>query len=884
MTSCNQIPELVWSVQKELAVTDMIEPITIQLRERTPTQRAYEPLQFGVPLPKGALKDTSCLQLSSVDGHSLPTQACPLTHWPDDSIRWVCLKTLIPATFNQPDFSLTLAETKTEHQDTANIERSDDQLHVRYGTYHLTVNRNTVDWQWAGQNAVSFLSRLKLDDHQDRACSARLDKHWQIEATGPVTTILSARGWWFCSEGDKLARFRCQLSFHANGLVIVDAMIHNPNRARHSGGLWDLGDPGSIHFGGMAVETEVAGSEHFRLSLSSDQPPREFSADQRLSLHQESSGGENWNSRNHINAEGQVLPRYPGYRLCHGQDDPQQGLRTEPVLEAKTADSFISVSLPHFWQNFPSALEANDSTLSAWLFPSDKREAYELQGGERKTQRVVLGYGLALEQLKWSHSPLVPVLPAEHYEATEAFPWFRANQQATQLDQLIQEGLDGPSNFFAKREVIDEYGWRNFGEIFADHETLYQNKDEPAHISHYNNQYDAIYGFARQFALTGDPRWFELMDDLARHVADIDIYHTNEDRAEYNNGLFWHTDHYLDAHTATHRTFTRHNNSSSTPGQLGGGPAAEHCYSTGHLYHHWMTGSRDSRDTVLGLARWMNALHQGEKGLLAEILALKKQELPKLKAMLRGDSVTSHRYPFTRGTGNYINTLLDAYLLQPDDGWLTQTEKVIRDTIHPADNIEQRNLLDTETGWSYLILLTGLARYLHIKAQVGARDDTWHYARTSFLHYTNWMLENEKPFLEEPDELEFANDTWTAQDIRKAMLLFQAAYEAPQHDQNYSEKARKLLDYVTSTLSDSPEHIFARVQIILMQNYGPHHVTFLESGRHPGHESTLSSAIKAPTLGWTTLVSNIVARLISGLIHFSPRREKAWLEARLDRR
>ncbi|HAC88303.1 MAG TPA: hypothetical protein DCF95_10200 [Gammaproteobacteria bacterium] len=146
------------------------------------------------------------------------------------------------------------------------------------------------------------------------------------------------------------------------------------------------------------------------------------------------------------------------------------------------------------------------------------------------------------------------------------------------------------------------------------------------------------------------------------------------------------------------------------------------------------------------------------------------------------------------------------------------------------------------------------------------------------------MLENEKPFLEEPEELEFANDTWTAQDIRKAMLMFQAAWEAPQHGHNYSEKAKNLLDYVTSTLSNSPEKTFARLQIILMQNYGPQHVTFSESCQHPGHESTFSSTNKAPTLGWTTLISNIFARLISGLIHFSPRREKAWLDARLDRR
>ena len=73
----------------------------------------------------------------------------------------------------------------------------------------------------------------------------------------------------------------------------------------------------------------------------------------------------------------------------------------------------------------------------------------------------------------------------------------------------------------------------------------------------YNNQYDPIYGFLRQFASTGNSQWFELADDLAHHVLDIDIYHSKYDKAEYNGGLFWHTDHYLDAETSSHRSYSK---------------------------------------------------------------------------------------------------------------------------------------------------------------------------------------------------------------------------------------------------------------------------------------------------------------------------------------
>jgi hypothetical protein len=258
---------------------------------------------------------------------------------------------------------------------------------------------------------------------------------------------------------------------------------------------------------------------------------------------------------------------------------------------------------------------------------------------------VRLAFDTPLEDLAWTQQPLVPTIAPKHYEESQAFPWFAADPPKGVLDELIDEGINGASNFFAKREIIDEFGWRNFGDIFADHETLYQAEGAEPFISHYNNQYDPIYGFARQFALTGDKRWFQLMDDLARHIVDIDTYHTEEDRVEYNNGLFWHTDHYLDAYTATHRTFSCHNTSSSTPGQTGGGPAEEHCYTTGLLYHYFLTGNKDSRQAVLDIASWITDLHEGSGTFLEQLLRIKRYDVPKIKSLLTRETPTSHVYP-----------------------------------------------------------------------------------------------------------------------------------------------------------------------------------------------------------------------------------------------
>src|SRR5690554_5428536 len=142
-----------------------------------------------------------------------------------------------------------------------------------------------------------------------------------------------------------------------------------------------------------------------------------------------------------------------------------------------------------------------------------------------------------------------------------------------------------------------------------------------------------------------------------------------------------------------------------------------------------MTGDPDSRSSILNLARWMVNLHDGSHGLLAQLLVVKKEETPKLTALSRGERPSSHRYPFTRGTGNYRVALLDAAILEPEKGWLQKAGQVIRETIHPADDIEARNLLDVEIGWSYLILLAAIFRYLWTKREMGETDETYHYAQ-----------------------------------------------------------------------------------------------------------------------------------------------------------
>jgi hypothetical protein len=374
------------------------------------------------------------------------------------------------------------------------------------------------------------------------------------------------------------------------------------------------------------------------------------------------------------------------------------------------------------------------------------------------------------------------------------------------------------------------------------------------------------------------------MDDLTQHVTDIDIYHTDQDRGEYNNGLFWHTDHYLDAQTATHRTFTRHNDTSSTASQTGGGPAEEHCYTTGLLYHYFLTGNTKSRQAVIDLAIWITNLHEGSGTFLEQLLRIKRYDVPKIKSLLAGGKPANHVYPFNRGTGNYINALLDAYILEPERNWLKKAERVIYGAIHPHDQITGRKLLAAETGWSYLVLLGAISRFILVKEEDRVFDKAYQYAVNSLCHYTRWMLENEQAFLSQSEKLEFANDTWAAQDVRKAMIFFQAARWDPEIARDYSAKGVEFLDYVLNTLECSSELSLSRVQVILLQNYGPNHTVIpVLTQEASGKNKIPDFEFNEPLLTWSSLIWRITGRLMRGLMGFRPKKERNWLFTRLER-
>jgi hypothetical protein len=812
---------------------------TIRIKETEGIERINEPMTMGISFSKGFLReDIHNLVLADPLKGQIPFQTQVLAKWSDGSSKWVLFDFQTSVAPGEEKY--LLLSINPEKGGTADAVRQikikEDLNHIQIETgcaeFFINKNRCKPFDRVVLQNTElvdGIKSNILLTDEEEVPYEPQV-KTIFFETKGPLRSTLKVEGVFQSEEGNPFCSFFARIHFFSNSsMVKMDFTILNPKAAIHPGGLWDLGDPGSIFFHDLSIHTALNSKNKANIFWKA-QPNASFTISDasHISVYQDSSGGENWKSENHVNRHNEVRHSFKGYKVSSDGTILSEGERSSPILSIGDGEKLISGAVQHFWQNFPKTINAEDNALIFSLFPRDYDDLFELQGGEQKTHTIYFRFSRGEDsssELDWIHTPLIPCLPPQWYSDSNAFPYLLPEKENpnTKLTELLSTAVKGDYSLFARREIIDEYGWRNFGEFYADHEAV-GRKDDELFISHYNNQYDCIYGAIAQFATTGNPDWFVLVDQLCRHVKDIDIYHTDADRPEYNHGLFWHTEHHIEARTATHRCFSKRHGEDRDLSIYGGGPSLSHVYATGLLYHHYMTGNSGSKETVEELAAFvlknidMNTtlsrrfINTGKKLTKRAFNLHIKDKLVDLNKVYGVDGPG-------RASGNSLSVLLDAFVATGGQQYLNGAESLIRSCIAPGDDIEKRDLLDVENRWMYTVFLQAIGKYLEIKFELGAIDACFEYARKSLIRYAEWMVENEYPYLQNPENLEFPNETWAVQDIRKTnVLIFAAKYADNDTREKYSNKAKELFNNALRYLFKYETRNFTRPLALLMQN------------------------------------------------------------------
>ena len=790
------------------------------------------PITYGIPLPVGAIQKKETISLINEKNEIVPLQTSPIILWPDNSIKWLLLD--FQASMGKNELSQFRIIDKNNPISIAQriiIKKKDDCFVVNTGGAEFFIDdkifkpfiKVTVD----GSEVInSQPSKTTLIDHENIKYEPIIDSI-VVESIGNLRSVIKIEGT-FVSEKRQITRYISRIHFYLNKkFVKIDFTLWNSGACKHENGLWDLGDPGSVYIKDLSIITSVQHNEPLTINWQTDfikDTRFKFGQFSNFSIYQDSSGCKNWKSKNHINRIGDIPLSFKGFRLSNNNRIVFEGEKANPVLCLGNNTKTVSCAIKNFWQNFPKALDIENDLLVVRLFPKYFGDFHELQGGERKTHTIFLEYGSSTPNfISMLNSAKISLSP-EYYANTGVFPYFclLSDFKDERYETLIQEVVSGTNSFFNRRDVIDEYGWRNFGEIYADHEAI-GYLEKPPLISHYNNQYDFIYSAIRQYALKGDSRWFELMDDLAHHLVDIDIYHTDKDRTEYNNALFWHTNHYLDAATCTHRSESVDHLNYSNPMFCGGGPALEHNYTTGLMYHYLITGNQVSKEAVILLADWAVRLMDRPETLVAMVKYIKRN-FAVWKRVFKGETLRYDRFPFTRESGNCISVLLDAYQLTHNRKYLDSAEEIIIGCIHPNDNIDGRDLLNTELNWSYTACLQGIGKFLDFKYSIKEFDEVYYYSLASLKHYAQWMLDNEYPYLDKPEKLEYPNETWPAQDLRKSCIFYFAAkYSEGELRDVLLTKGKFYYEYAIDKMSEFNTKTLARPLVLLLQNGYMHH-------------------------------------------------------------
>ncbi len=749
---------------------------------------------MGIPLPRGLVTDQEQMGLLDAMGQSVACDTHSLSHWPDGSLKWILVGFLVKRFTGSEEYHLEGLEAKGRVVSSTPILKGSavgNVFKVDTGLAHFTVAKDWFHpWKQVELSGLAILapseSPCLLQDAQGKDLRFRILRS-EVGRAGSVYMDLNFEGSMEDSAGKTFCKATCRLTFFA-GTALSQARftLWNPRAAKHPGGLWDLGDPGSVLFKSFSLPIQFTSLDS-AASLSLD-PAIEATipCQGKLDVFQASSGGENWQSRNHVNRKNQVALSISGFRVT-GDNILKEGSRANPAGMIRHQAGTAAFALENFWQAFHNRIALTQNSVDLEPFPQNG-EDYELQGGEKVTFSIWADFLVDPQKpqsaLSAARLPLVAVVDPHWIVSSKVITGITSvsHQEDPFFAGLATSCLEGKQSLFSLRETYDEYGWRNFGEVAADHEKLhYKGKWE--FVSHYNNQYDLVLSFLREFLRTGDVRWNTLGMDLGRHVIDHDLYHTSQDKPAYNGGYFWHTAHYAHAGMSTHRTFSRLcTEGGPVPNDFGGGPSNEHNYTSGLLLHYWLTGNEDSKEAVLMLARWVRDMQKGSS-----------TPLRFLSRNPTGISTCTRNLDFQgpgRGAGYSVNACLDAYSLTGENEWLQLAEEFIHICIHPEDDCADRHLLDRENRWSYVIFLQILAKYLDTKLSLDQKDANFMYARAALLHYGDWMVENEVPNLSDPTQLEYPTSTWAAQDLRKTDVFLAAArYAEPEKEARYFARA-----------------------------------------------------------------------------------------------
>ncbi|MGH7847263.1 MAG: beta-L-arabinofuranosidase domain-containing protein [Candidatus Binatia bacterium] len=512
--------------------------IPIVVRDRSGYGYSQFPVTFGVPFPKGVLRNVAGLALLDSEGKAQAAQFAVANRWWDDhSVKWAhCTFFADVAAGAAREYRVVRAPAAPRNGSQVQVTDRGATLDVVTGPLKLRLARNRthlLEAAWfddSGKSRFDEATKIIAADGAAFALKsggalymAGEDARIEVEESGPLQAVIKISGaHWNKGKERKALDFVIRLyAFAGKSTVKLSYSIINRQGEQ-------LSDAVSLESLALSVPL-LLNQRRYELGASVNDQHGILQNGEQAYLYQ--SGSDEYELANGHKEKGQGKSRKPSNLGWADLHDDARGLW---------------VGTQWFWQLYPKALAVNaEGVLTAYLFPPWSRPQ-PVYAGVAKTHEIWLHFhgpfdrAAARQRMAAVQKPPIPVV-APRWVMREAKAMGRMVDSAPDaympefwplvksFDRKLEDSRDRVLRERDRDQVfagshVDAYGMMNFGD--AIHTVNDGDQGDPTYGIHWdNNYYDFPYVLMLHFLRTGQEKSMEVALEAAAHLADIDIAH-----------------------------------------------------------------------------------------------------------------------------------------------------------------------------------------------------------------------------------------------------------------------------------------------------------------------------------------------------------------------
>ena len=481
------------------------------------------PISAGVPFPRGALGTCEHLRLLDAEKREIPLQARPLSHWPDNSVRWALL-----------DFQHTGREDlQVEYGRAISPSRPETPLQIVETPAGIVVTTGPLQVEFPRNAAVfpGIVSLRQPEGTYQRLTPKKPSPSVTLKAgDGTVYTVGCPRAVVLEEAGPERACVRLEFEHQATKGPTLFRSIFRIHLFRDSSALRVL---------------------H---TFENDCTDVEFTAIRSLSLRADFEVGPS--------PEGRLGSRRTGplqqgpfslqqthdnrYTLSRGRQVLARGRRAKGQATLQGRSASIGLALRDFWENYPKGLELDRGGFTLQLCPPLDRKAYP-KGNEEEDRlyyylqegQYRLKCGVSRTHEFWFHfHPGRATLPQHFFTRVQSPPLFSASLETCNHSQatiLLPDKENSPyppyetwveaaqQAYAQDREESRAYGMLNYGDWFGERTYNWGNLE-----------YDATWCFLQEYLRGGHPDFYTWAEEAAHHLVDVDTCHYSAEAGQVN--------------------------------------------------------------------------------------------------------------------------------------------------------------------------------------------------------------------------------------------------------------------------------------------------------------------------------------------------------------